>query len=171
MRHATNVEHAPRMTLIGDKASDLMVDNPVSISANASIREALTMFAEKGFSAAPVIDEKGRPVGVISRFDIIVHDRERVDYATPSPDYYGRNTVATHDGERLGKGFQVESVDRTRVSDVMTPAVFSVDPDTPAATVVGEMLALKVHRLFVVDVSGVLVGVISALDVLRRLRL
>jgi predicted transcriptional regulator len=31
------------------------------------------------------------------------------------------------------------------------------------------MLALRVHRLFVVDRAGVLVGVISALDVLRRL--
>jgi predicted transcriptional regulator len=32
------------------------------------------------------------------------------------------------------------------------------------------MLNWKVHRLFVVDRDGVLVGVISALDVLRRLR-
>jgi predicted transcriptional regulator len=29
---------------------------------------------------------------------------------------------------------------------------------------------LKVHRLFVVDRAGVLIGVISALDVLRHLR-
>jgi predicted transcriptional regulator len=28
----------------------------------------------------------------------------------------------------------------------------------------------KVHRLFVVDESGVLVGVVSALDVLRRIQ-
>jgi CBS domain-containing protein len=51
----------------------------------------------------------------------------------------------------------------------MTPAVFSVTPDAPAARVVGDMLDLKVHRLFVVDRDGVLVGVISALDVLRFL--
>jgi predicted transcriptional regulator len=31
------------------------------------------------------------------------------------------------------------------------------------------MLKLKVHRLFVVDENGVLVGVISALDILRHL--
>jgi hypothetical protein len=30
-------------------------------------------------------------------------------------------------------------------------------------------VGLKVHRVFVVDASGVLVGVISALDVLRHL--
>jgi CBS domain-containing protein len=52
----------------------------------------------------------------------------------------------------------------------MTPAVFSVAPDAPARRVVGDMLALRVHRLFVSDTSGVLLGVISALDVLNHLR-
>jgi len=52
----------------------------------------------------------------------------------------------------------------------MTPAVFSVGPDTPAAKVVHDLLSLNVHRLFVVDENGVLVGVISTIDVLRHLR-
>jgi CBS domain-containing protein len=51
----------------------------------------------------------------------------------------------------------------------MTPAVFCVHADTPAANVVGRMLALNVRRLFVVDDAGVLVGVVSAFDVLRGL--
>ena len=57
-----------------------------------------------------------------------------------------------------------------RVSDLMTPVVFTVAPDAPASRVVGDMLALKVHRLFVSDRAGVLLGVISALDVLQHLR-
>jgi CBS domain-containing protein len=69
----------------------------------------------------------------------------------------------------LPNGFEVERVDRTTVRDLMTPAVFAVAPDSSAAEVVHEMLGLRVHRLFVVDDTGVLVGVISALDVLRRL--
>ena len=72
--------------------------------------------------------------------------------------------------ERQGGGSPLEaSVDRATVRDVMTPAIFGVAPDTPAAEVVREMVALKVHRLFVVDSAGVLVGVISALDILRHL--
>jgi len=47
--------------------------------------------------------------------------------------------------------------------------VFSVSPDTPAAKVIEDMVGLKVHRLFVVDDGGILVGVISALDVMRHL--
>lgn len=56
------------------------------------------------------------------------------------------------------------------VRDVMTPGVFSVRPETPAADVIERMLALKVRRLFVVDGAGAPVGVISASDALRCLR-
>jgi CBS domain-containing protein len=48
--------------------------------------------------------------------------------------------------------------------------VLCVCPETPAAEVVDQMLRLNVHRLFVVDEDGVLVGVVSATDVLRHLR-
>lgn len=150
-------------------AADLMVANPISIRADANIREALVLLTDKGFSAAPVIDDAGRPVGVLSRSDLLVHDRERGEYLTHTPTYFYEHELRTKDGEPL-PGFEVEDVDRTTVNDVMTPALFSVAPDTPAAKVVSEMLGLHVHRLFVVDEAGVLVGVISTMDVLKHLK-
>jgi CBS domain-containing protein len=158
-----------RLQLLADTAADLMRPNPVSLPADAGIHEALILFTEKGFTAAPVIDESGRPVGVLSQSDIIVHDRERVDYATKVPDYYHESDLHTATGEKL-RGFQVEVVDQTLVSDLMTPAVFSVTLDTPSTEVIAKMLALKIHRLFVVDNDQCLVGIISALDILRHLR-
>jgi len=139
-------------------AAELMSPNPVSIGEASALREALALLTDKGFSAAPVIDEAGRPVGVISRTDLLVHQREEV----PHPQVW--------DWERIPDGFQIEEVDGTTVRDVMTPAVFSVATDTPSASVVEQLLGLKVHRLFVVDEDGVLVGVISAADVLRHLK-
>jgi CBS domain-containing protein len=147
-----------------------MRPNPVSIREDATIREAVALFTDKGFSAAPVIDAAGRPVGVLSRSDIIVHDREKVEYLAPVPEYYDQSELEVRSGEHLRNGHQVERVDPTLVRDLMTPAVFSVSPQTRAGKVVQQMLALKVHRLFVVDESDVLVGVISALDVLRHLQ-
>jgi len=125
--------------------------------------------SDRGFSAAPVINASGRPVGVLSRADIIVHDREKIEYVSPTPDYYEQCELVLKSGEALGAGFQVEKTDTTLVRDVMTPAVFSVLPDAPVRQVVKDMVACKVHRLFVVDRAGVLVGVISSLDLLRYL--
>jgi CBS domain-containing protein len=156
------------MTLEADTAADAMSPNPISLRADATVREALALLTEHDYSGAPVIDEAGRPVGVLSRSDLLVHDREKSDYLETNP----REDVGptrTSAGERLKSGFHVERVDPALVRDLMTPTVFSVTPDTPIRQVVAEMLDLKVHRLFVVDVTGALIGVISPCDILRHL--
>jgi CBS domain-containing protein len=155
---------SPPLVLRAETAADLMSPSPVSIRAEATVQEAVALLTDKGIGAAPVIDEAGRPVGVLSRTDLLAHDREK---AVPSvPDYYAGTDPILGSAGPSGSG----TPDAARVRDLMTPAVFSVAPEAAAGEVVGEMLALKVHRLFVVDRSGVLVGVISALDVLRHLR-
>src|SRR5262245_24461322 len=145
----------PRLCLAADTAAEMMTPTPVSVRADASVQEVIVLLTDKGYSAAPVIDAAGRPVGVLSRSDILVHDRETAAHLERHPEFYHQAELMTETGESLKEGFQVERVDPTRVRDLMTPAVFSVAPDTPAAKVVSEMLALRVHRLFVVDRDGV----------------
>jgi CBS domain-containing protein len=150
-------------------ATDVMTPNPLSLRDAATVKEAMAFLIDHGISAAPVIDRAGRPVGVLSRSDLVVHEREKVEHLAPAPQYYDRADLRTRAGERLPEGFQVENTDQSRVSDLMTPVLFSVTPHTPVSKAVEQMLDLKVHRLFVVDGNGVLVGVISALDILRHL--
>jgi len=160
-----------QLTLHRETAADLMTPNPVSLRANATVREALALLTERGFTAAPVIDEAGLPVGVLSATDILVHKREQTEHMEAAPEFYHRADLRLPSGEEISpRGMQVECVDPALVSDMMTPAVFSVAPDAPAGLVVERMVTLKVHRLFVVDEGGVLVGVISALDILRHLK-
>jgi CBS domain-containing protein len=156
----------PSLTLMAATAADLMSPSPVSLDADATIREALALFTDRGFGAAPVIDNAGRPVGVLSRTDILIHEREQPRHPA-NVEARGWEEVASLFGR---EGFSVEVVDPTPVRDLMTPIVFTVGVDTPADRVVEQMLALKVHQLFVVDEALTLVGVISALDVVRHLR-
>ncbi len=143
------------MILDAATAAQLMTWNPVSIRQDASLADALALFSEKGFSAAPVIDEAGRPVGVLSKTDLLLHERQQ--QAGP--------------GQSTGPELEASTPPSrpTCVDDLMTPTVFSVTPDTPAARVVEQMVAVNVHHLFVVDLDGVLIGVISSMDVLRHL--
>ncbi len=137
---------ASRLFLDAARAADLMSPSPVSLNADAPVADAVAAMTQRGFSAAPVIDEAGRPVGVLSRSDVLVHERERLRSPAPA------------------------GGDTTCVRDLMTPAIFSVPPDLPADRVVEQLLTLDVHQLYVVDDSQLLVGVITAHDVLRRLR-
>ena len=149
MKTAPLLEAVPRLVLEEKKAAELMTPSPVSIREGATVHEAVELLTRRGISGAPVIDAAGRPVGVVTREDILVHDREVVDCVAPA-------------------GVE-DSAGADRVRDIMTPVVFCVSPDAPASRVVREMIELKVHRLFVVDEIGTLVGVISVLDVLRHM--
>jgi CBS domain-containing protein len=169
MSPTTQTAASQGLILWAETAADLMMSNPMSIRGDATVREAIEVLTDHGFSAAPVIDEAGRAIGVVSRADILVHDREKGHRAGAAA-YYGTANLTTGGGERLGPGFHETAMDETLVRDIMTPAVFSVAPNTPATKVVEQMIALAVHRLYVVEEDGTLVGVITALDVLRHMR-
>jgi CBS domain-containing protein len=169
MKKSRQVQASKSLKLHAETAQELMTPNPLSIGADETVRDAIAFLTDKGFSAAPVIDDAGRPIGVLSRSDIVIHDRERVEYVPSLPEAYERSDWASRSGEPVRRGFQVEHVDQIRVRDIMTPVVFSVGPNTGAQEVIREMLDLRVHQLFVVDGHGVLVGIISALDVIRRI--
>ena len=98
----TAIATQARLTLHADLAGDMMVSNPVSIRQDASVNDAILLFTRKGFSVAPVIDAAGRPIGVVSRSDIMIHER----------------TIAQGDNANA------------LVRDLMAPAVFSVSPHT-----------------------------------------
>jgi predicted transcriptional regulator len=135
----SNPHAAPRLILDARTAADLMTPNPVSIGRQTPVRDTAAFLTARGISAAPVIDDAGRPVGVVSSTDILVRCQTMAAVEAP-------------------------------VSAVMTPVVFCARADATAEEVVEKMLGLNVRRLFVVDADGVVVGVIAARDVLRKLR-
>jgi CBS domain-containing protein len=169
MSTGVKAANSARLKLDAVIAADIMAESPISVSEGATVQEAITLLVEHGFGAAPVIDDAGRAVGVISRSDLIVHDLEKNGSVTKDSIHHHDLDTPAHRADGRSKAYQMVNVNRTHVREIMTPTVFSVTPNTPAATVVRELLALAVHRLFVVEETGVLVGVISATDILRRL--
>jgi CBS domain-containing protein len=152
------------LVLAAQTAEELMVPNPISLREDATIPEAVALMTDRGFSAAPVIDEAGRPVGVLSRTDVLIHEREQVRHALPAEDINSERWRSRHEG------FSIEVADSTLARDIMTPTLFTVNVTTSAVEVVKRMCDWKVHHLFVVDDDNALVGVISAVDVVRCLR-
>jgi CBS domain-containing protein len=157
----------PHLTLQATTARELMSDNPISLRKDAGIRDAIALMTDRGFMAAPVIDDSGRPIGVISVTDILIHDREFVSYLK-NDDPTTKADMRAH--KRLPADMGIEVVDRTTVGEIMTPAIFTVMEDATAADAVKTLLSLKIHHLFVSDKQGVLIGVISMGDILRKLK-
>src|SRR5205807_1525839 len=59
-------QEGPMTEQLPTTARDLMSPNPRSIQGGATVPEVLAFLTDTGFSAAPVLDEAGRPVGVLS---------------------------------------------------------------------------------------------------------
>jgi CBS domain-containing protein len=154
-----------KLALDARTAADLMTPHVVSIPASATVIEAEALLRDRGLSAVPVVGEDGQPVGVLSRADIVAFDCEEHDRPPAAPE------TPTGPGASASHVLRIEYVGPARVQDIMTQVVFAVAPDTPAAKVVEALLSLRVHRLFVTNPSGSLLGVTSMTDVLRHLHL
>jgi CBS domain-containing protein len=136
-------EPSAPLTLAAQTAADLMSRELFTLPDTATPHEATALLTAKGVSAVLIVDQSGRPAGVLSTSDLLIHCYETANTpGTPPP----------------------------AVRDLMTPVVFSTRPDSPARKVLDELLSFQVHRLFVVDEGGRPVGVITPMDILRKLR-
>jgi CBS domain-containing protein len=147
------------MTRSANTARGLMTENPVSINEHATLQDAAAFLTTRSISAAPVINDAGRPVGVLSRTDIIRFSSGASEVPQMLGDFINEAKKLSDPTHR----------NLVAVRQIMTPVVLSVGLDASLAEVCETMLDRKVHRLFVIDQDGILVGVISALDILRCL--
>lgn len=136
-------------------AGDVMHKRVVTVRPNMLVRELARLLDEKRISGAPVVDRDGRIVGVVSKSDLVHHELDDVD---------------AHEAEdsHLPKGFHIESPDRTRVADIMTPSVVEVPKDAPVSGLARMMRRRRIHRVFVTQ-GRKLQGIVTTLDLLRLL--
>jgi CBS domain-containing protein len=149
-------------------AVDIMTRNPVSIRSGTSVKLLAAFLLDNGFSAVPVINEAGRAIGVVSLADIARYEREQISFA--NRDVYQSANRKLRSGERVGEGFQIEEVPSVGVDDIMTPLVLTITPTTTIERIVKTLLDKNIHRVYVTDDSSTIIGVITSLDLLRRLR-
>jgi len=128
------------------QARDLMSRPVRQLTAATPVRDAAAFLLRHGISGAPVLDEHGRWIGVFTQNDLARSVEHRLMPPTP------------------------EDLGRTPVKKFMTPGLFTVFPEATMEEVVRTMTTFKIHRVFVIDeAEGTLQGVITIMDVLRRL--
>ena len=53
------------------KARDVMVSPVITVKPSSSVREVAKIFLERRISAAPVVDDQGKLVGIVSEGDLL----------------------------------------------------------------------------------------------------
>ncbi len=119
------------------RARDIMTASVYSLEADASAEEAAWGLTRRHIGGAPVHDNEGAIVGVLTKGDLV----------NPEPAQWikGEATVA----------------------DVMNPDVLTILADDPALLVAIGMVQRKIHRVIVMDDNLRMVGIVTAFDIVK----
>jgi acetoin utilization protein AcuB len=134
---------------------DWMTRNPITLSPEATVAEALTLCRERRIRHIPTLEE-GRLVGIVS-------DRDLRD-ASPA----------------LGDPERARTLQEIPVADVMSREVITVDPQDSIENAAQQMYELKIESLPVVSEGAVagagstvaeeeVLGIVTSSDVMRAL--
>ncbi|HOW99653.1 MAG TPA: CBS domain-containing protein [Deltaproteobacteria bacterium] len=146
------------------KAKDIMTSPVTTLTPGQEIMDAARILLERHINGAPVLDEDGMIVGVLTRDDLITQQKE-----IPLPSYFVV-LDALIPIKSLGQvEREAEKIAATTVEHAMTADPVIVSPDTPLGEIAELMVDKKVHTIPVQDETGELVGVIGKEDVLKTM--
>jgi len=147
-----------------DTAKDIMNPQVITVTDTMDLREVAKILVEEGITGAPVVDEVGTLVGVISQSDLVEYDLSVEHELTVETPFYRR---PFDDALQPERGFRIEDLPADTAKDVMTPFLVSVGEETPIREVASRMAKFAIHRLIVVDADQQIRGIVTSLDVLR----
>ncbi|MCG6493923.1 CBS domain-containing protein [Kitasatospora sp. A2-31] len=134
--------------------SDVMTREVVTARPDTPFKEIAALFHRNDITAIPVLDEQGRPLGMVSEADLI------------------RKAAVLPDPEGRYPGRWLDAKDRARAEaetagGLMTSPAVTARPGWSVPEAARVMDKHKVKRLPVVDEVGRVVGIVSRRDLLQ----
>jgi len=129
------------------RVKDVMTSPAVTVAADSSVKDALSILDERRLTALPVVDAAGFIVGVVSEADLL------------------RGAVP-HDPRSRMWPVEESSEHAGRVGEVMSAPAMTVTVDSDLRDAVAVMTSTAVKSLPVID-DGRVVGVVSRSDVVH----
>ncbi|MFC2062810.1 CBS domain-containing protein [Chloroflexota bacterium] len=124
----------------------IMTKNVVTVSSNTSAVDALKIMKEKNFRRLPVVDKKGKLVGLVTESRL-----ERVKPQATTPLLWQMTYLISH----------------TKVSDVMRRRLVTVKPTDTVEQVVAKAQKAKVGTLVVIE-DNKIVGICTTNDIFYK---
>jgi CBS domain-containing protein len=131
-----------------------MTQRVITVGPGTGYKEIVDRLARAGVSALPVLDERGRVVGVVSEADLL-HKVEM------SGDEGHRHLL-----ERRRRRAARQKAAGDTAGEVMSRPAVTIAPGASLAEAARLMEAERIKRLPVVDPHGALVGIVSRRDLL-----
>jgi CBS domain-containing protein len=135
-----------------------MVAPVITVKPSSPVRDVAKLFLDRKISAAPVVDDKGKLVGIVSEGDLL--------HRTEAGTMKQRSALLRFftAGETLAAEYI--KAHAHRVADVMTKTVVTATPDTVLQDIAMLMERHSIKRVPIVR-DGSLVGIVSRANVVQ----
>jgi CBS-domain-containing membrane protein len=141
--------------LFAQTAADLMNPDVVLLSPEMPLRDAAELLATARIRGAPVVNERGRCIGVLSTTDLLHWAEDRDPGSGPFGTYVCEWEVAKR-----------RARPEDRVRGYMTTDPVTATTEAGIAQLARMMIDAGIHRVIVVDEERRPIGVVSSSDVL-----
>ena len=139
-------------------ARDVMVSPVITVRSSATVKEVAELLLEKRISAAPVVDDQGKLVGIVSEGDLL----HRAEAGTERHRSWWLQGLLGDDV--LAADF-IRAHAR-KVSDIVTKRVITASPETPLHELAGLMEKNAIKRVPILE-NGQLVGIVSRANLIQ----
>lgn len=136
------------------KALDLMTQPVQMVNQEMALVEAAAFLAEKQISGAPVIDQDGKIVGVVSEKDFL---KEMGFGETPS-----FMQIATHCLNN--KSCMIGNLRNRTVGDIMTRPPVTGTPEMTIGEISNLFVSRQINRLPILSADGQPIGIVTRTD-------
>jgi CBS domain-containing protein len=157
IRHLVLVEEPPTVT-------EIMSPNPYCALLDTKLEELAHLLIDRCISGVPVVDADNRPLGIVTKADLLREMRSATDQSVDRSCDTRQNAAC--DRSREADFHACEFSSRT-ARDVMLPIVFCLPENATISQAAALMAFESVQRIPIVDKRGRITGVISTLDILR----
>lgn len=150
-QHLTRTElvsELQRLRRIDHTVAKIMTPNPITVTAQATVSQAVQLMIEHGIKRLPVVDTENKLIGIVSRVDVL-----RALCQPPLEESPRQKFVP-------GQHVQVHQVMMTNVP--------TVQANTSLVKVVGLLVSHVQRRVVVVDPQNRAVGIITDGDLISR---
>ncbi|MEM2944371.1 MAG: CBS domain-containing protein [Methanomassiliicoccales archaeon] len=151
------------------RVRDVMTTTVVTIKADATLHDATITFAVNGISGAPVVDDDGKLVGILSETDILAFVKklqEEIRKKQPSVSFISVPFEEILKNEKLAELYK--EISGKKISEIMSKDVVTVSPDTGIMEAIDIMMKKDVNRMPVIEHDKI-VGIVTKGDIIWAL--
>lgn len=145
------------------KAKDIMTTTILSVTVETTIKELVKLFSDHNISGAPVVDEKGDLIGVVTENDLIDQTKK---LHIPTVITILDSIFYLESPTKMEK--EIKKMAGTKVLDIYTSNPVSVEPEATIEEVATTMARKNIHTLPVIE-NNKMVGIIGKKDIIKTL--